>query len=156
MLSYQTGRSWLKLVVLNQLWGLIQRLPILQFAPRLLKHQGNNKELVMHNLRLHIHITPLSHALLLILHSDPSPPLSCCRLSEISTKAWGAGLGLHPHALRGLALVGGALELGMNALSFHAVVFLTLCFFFAGNSGLNYSRSDLDYDGWISYVNNFP
>lgn len=93
MLSYQTGRSWLKLVVLSQLWGLIQRLPILQFAPRLLKHQGNNKELVMHNLRLHIHITPLSQALLLILHSDPSPPLSCCRLSEISTKAWGGRFG---------------------------------------------------------------
>jgi hypothetical protein len=71
-------------------------------------------------------------------------------------KHGGAGLVLHPHALRGLALVGGALVLGMNALSFHSVVFLTLCFFFAGNSGLNYSRSDLDYDGWISYVNNFP
>jgi hypothetical protein len=74
----------------------------------------------------------------------------------MSTEAWGVGLGVHPHALRGLALVGGALELRMNALSFHYVVFLTLYFFFAGNSGLNYSRSDLDYDGWISYVNNFP
>lgn len=53
MLLCQTGTSWLKLVVLSQLWELIQMLPILQFGPQLLKHQGNNGELVMH-LRLYI------------------------------------------------------------------------------------------------------
>jgi hypothetical protein len=60
----QTGTNLLKLWLLSQPRELIQMLPILLFGLQLLKHLGNNGELLMHS-RSHIHLNLLVSSMIL-------------------------------------------------------------------------------------------